>query len=162
MSILRFLLGVISGVVLALSGATSLAGEVVSIDHLMIKVRERGLAGLPKHSCSPDCSAKISLQTLLDDAAHGPKSADMDDAEIYIVDGELGGVSQVVLRADGRSYDTLRRFILKAIGSPSVSGEREVLSRHVRRMDEWLVRGGSALLYAPVSRNEVILHLGRL
>lgn len=160
MSILRFLPGVISGVVLALSGATVMADELTAIDHLMIKVRERGFAGLPKHYCSPDCAAKIPLRTLLGDAAHG--ATDVDYADLYLVEGVLGGVSQVVLRANSRSYNALRQFVFKAIGRPTVSGERVVLSTHVRRMDEWLVQGGSALLYEPLSRNEIILHLGKL
>lgn len=134
----------------------ALAFGSVSIDHIMLKIHQQALSERGPQRCIPDCLIQVPLGRLLNGTASHKANVDL-----YFAASKTTGLTQVVMRTNAQHYDIIHNLIFRHLGQPTVSRERMVLSQHVRRMDEWLRDGASALLYQPISNNDIILHLGK-
>jgi hypothetical protein len=134
----------------------ALAFDGMSIDHIMAKIHQHALSEKSSQPCIPGCLIQIPLGRLLNGSVSHKGNVDL-----YFAATNSTGVTQVVMRAHAQHYDLIHNLLFRYLGQPTVSGERMVLSRHVRRMDEWLRDGASVLLYQPISNSEIILHLGK-
>lgn len=139
--------------------------EATNVVQLAAKIRSYELGGkIPAVGCANGCLARIPIREITGRQSFldvGRKGGGYVDVDLFAVQNERGGVEHLVVSGDARYYEVFRDFILRALGRPAVSGERMVLAKHVRKMDEWLGQGTSVLLYAPLGRPEFILHLGR-